>query len=176
MRTALLAVAVLTLVASCAPTVQDQSARMRAFGADLDAALAEWQGRVSQRFYPTSVAATRDLISRYDDVYARWSIPMDPLSQALLAYSVALAERVDRGQVPAAEANGLLAAMKADMDREKQRLSSAAPDALGHDAAMLRWWNSYWTANRARYQGPAEHAVVCLVAPAPAGGARVTCS
>jgi hypothetical protein len=176
MRSTLVAVAVLTLLAGCAPTVQDQSARMRAFGADLDAALAEWQGRVSQRYYPTSVAATRDLVSRYDDVYARWSIPMDPLSQALLAYSLALAERVDRGQVPAAEANNLLAAMKADMDREKQRLSGAPPDALGHDAAMLRWWNGYWTSNRARYQGSAEQPVVCQVGPGTAGGARVTCS
>ncbi len=175
MRRALVAAVAMALLAACATTVQDQSARMRAFQADLDVALSEWQGRVAQRYYPSSAAATRDLISRYEEVYARWRLPLDPLSQALLSYSLALSERVDRGQLSAAEANRLLAAMKADLDREKQRLA-AGPEGPARDAAMLRWWSDYWTTNRARYQGSSEHPVVCEVSPAPVEGGRVACS
>jgi hypothetical protein len=154
-------VIVLALVlAACATTgQQDQSARMRAFQADLDAAMAGWQERVAQKFYPTSVAATRDLLSRYDEVYARWGMTSDPLSQALMSYSLALADRVDQRQIDADAANKLLTAMRADIDKEKQRIV-AAGDAP-RDAAMLRWWSGYWAANRARYEATPQRPIVC---------------
>ncbi len=147
------------LLAACATTAQDQSARMRAVQADLDAALAAWQERVAQKYYPTSVAATQDLVSRYDDVYTRWGMTADPLSQALMSYSLALADRVDHRQITADAANRLLGAMRADMDREKQRIGGGV-DAP-REAAMLRWWSSYWTANRARYEGTPQRPIAC---------------
>ncbi len=154
-----LVIVLVLLLAACATTAEDQSARMRAFQADLDAALGAWQERVAQKFYPTSVAATRDLLSRYDEVYARWGMTSDPLSQALMTYSLALADRVDRRQISADAANQLLAGMRADIEQEKQRIGASAEPA--RDAAMLRWWGTYWTTNRARYEATPQRPVVC---------------
>ncbi len=155
----LVVVLILVLAACATPTKQDELARMHAFQGDLNAAMAAWQERVAQKFYPTSVAATRDLLSRYDEVYARWGMTSDPLSQALMTYSLALADRVDRRQIDADGANKLLTAMRADIDQEKQRIIAAGDPA--RDAAMLRWWGSYWAANRARYEAAPQRPIVC---------------
>jgi hypothetical protein len=163
------------VLAACAPTVQDQSARMRAFQADLDGAMAEWQGRVGQKYYPSSVAATQDLLARYEEVYGRWGQTVDPLSQALMSYSLAVAERVDRGQITADAANKLLTAMKTDIDREKQRLASVPDATAGHDAAMLTWWSNYWNMNRAHFAASAQRPIVCQTAPAAGERPRVRC-
>jgi hypothetical protein len=163
------------MLAACATTPPDRSAHMRAFEADLDAALAGWQERVSQKYYPTSVAATTDLISRYDEVYARWRMQPDALSQGLMSYSLALADRVDRREISAESANALLAAMKTDIDAEKQRLTAVPQAGAAPETAMLSWWNSYWTANRARYEASQQRPVVCQVNPAAGAGTRVQC-
>jgi hypothetical protein len=161
------------MLVACAAAAPDRSAHMQAFQADLDAALAGWQERVSQKFYPTSAAATKDLISRYDEVYARWGMRPDPLSQALMSYSLALADRVDRREISAESANALLAAMKIDIDGEKKRLTALSQAPA--DTALLTWWSGYWAANRARYEASQQRPVVCQVNPAADAGTRVQC-
>jgi hypothetical protein len=175
-RTWLLGLLVPVALAACAPAVGDGAARLRAFQADLDAAWKEWQARAAQRAYPSSLAATADLMSRYQAVYARWGLQVDVLTRTLLNYSLALAARVDRGQMSPERANILLLWMKHDMDAAKPTLDGASRDPERREAAMVRWWAEYWQANRERYEASAEDPVTCATEPAPYGGLRVRCS
>jgi len=50
--------------------------------------------------------AARALVARYDLVYERWGLRADPLTQAMLAYTVAAAVRVDGKELSADEAIG----------------------------------------------------------------------
>lgn len=175
MAARLIALACVVALVGCASSGgREEAARLQAFQGDLEAARAEWQSRVEQRFYRTSTEATQDLVSRYHDVYARWTQQPDALTEALLTYALALADRVDRGEVTAEQANTLLTAMKGDMDREKARLSSRP--AQGQESALLRWWIEYWRANSARYAAAPGRPVSCSVAPATGTLGRVACS
>src|SRR5512140_2835567 len=109
MRAWACAIVIAIAVAACGPTVYEQrTARIQALQLDLDAALERWRAEVSLGKVPTSAEATRDLASRYEDVYTRWGLRADPLTQATLAYAAALAARVDRRGILSEEANALL--------------------------------------------------------------------
>jgi len=177
MRAWACAIVIAVTVAACGPTVYEQrTARIQALQLDLDAALERWRAEVSLRKFSTSAEATRDLASRYEDVYARWGLRADPLTQAILAYAAALAVRVDRRGILSEEANALLGKMRADLDRERATLAARHPNTqAGRDAAMLAWWNEYWTAQQQAFQAVAGDPVICRTAPAAVTGAAVVC-
>ena len=162
---------------ACGPTVHEQrTARIQALQLDLDAALERWRAEVSLRRFPTSAEAARDLASRYEDVYARWGLRADPLTQAALAYAAALAARVDRREISSEDANALLGKMRADLDRERPTLVARHPaNQAERDAAMLAWWTEYWTARQHVYQAVARDPVNCRTAPASGTGSAVAC-
>ena len=177
MRAWACAILIAVAVTACGPTVHEQrTARIQALQLDLDAALERWRAEVSLRRFPTSAEAARDLASRYEDVYARWGLRADPLTQAALAYAAALAARVDRREISSEDANALLGKMRADLDRERPTLAARHPaNQAERDAAMLAWWTEYWTARQHAYQAVARDPVSCRTAPAPGTGSAVAC-
>jgi len=177
MRALACAILIGVCVAACGPTVQEQrTARIQALQLDLDAALERWRADVSLRRFPTSAEAARDLTSRYEDVYARWGLRADPLTQAALAYAAALAARVDRREISSEDANALLGKMRADLDRERPTLVARHPaNPAERDAAMLAWWTGYWTARQHAYQAVARDPVNCRTAPGAGTGSAVAC-
>ena len=164
-------------VTACGPTVYEQrNARFQALQLDLDAVLEQWRAEVGFRRFPTSAEAARDLRLRYEDVYARWGLRADPLTQAALAYAAALAARVDRREVSPEDANALLEKMRADLDRERPTLAARHPaNKAERDLAMLAWWNEYWTARQHVYQVVARDPVKGHTAPASGTGSAVVC-
>jgi uncharacterized membrane-anchored protein YhcB (DUF1043 family) len=177
MRAWACAIVIAVAVAACGPTVYEQrTARIQALQLDLDAALERWRAEVSLRKFPTSAEASRDLASRYEDVYARWGLRADPLTQATFAYAAALAARVDRREILSEDANALLGKMRADLDRERPKLAARHPNNQAErDVAMLAWWNEYWTAQRQAFQAVGGNPVTCRTAPATVTGAAVAC-
>jgi hypothetical protein len=166
------------LVAGCGPTVQEQrSARLEALQLELDTALATWKTDVSLRRFASSADAARTLASRYDTVYERWGLRPDPLTQASLAYAVALAARVDERDLSAEDANALLGKMRGDMDQARSALSAGNADSpASREAAMLAWWKDYWTANQQRYEATSRSPVRCEIAPPNTRGSLVVCN
>jgi hypothetical protein len=165
------------VVAACGPTAYEQrAARVQALQLDLDGALERWRAEVNLRRFPTSAEAARDLASRYEEVYARWGLHADPLTQAILAYAAALAARVDRRGILWEDANALLGKMRGDLDRERPKLAARHPSSqVERDAAMLAWWNEYWTAQQNAFQAVAGDPVICRTAPATVTNGAVTC-
>jgi hypothetical protein len=177
MRFPLLVLACAVLATGCGPTVQQQrAARLEAFRLELDSALAQWKSDVGQRRFPTSAEAARGLAARYELVYDRWGVPPDALAQAALAYAVALATRVDRGDLSTDEANALLARMDADMGSARSALRAGRIyRAAGRDAAMRLWWRDYW-ASHERFFGAADRDPVrCDTPPAETARGPIKC-
>jgi uncharacterized membrane-anchored protein YhcB (DUF1043 family) len=166
------------LLVGCGPTVQEQrAARLEALQLELDAALETWKTDVSLRRFPTSAEAARSLASRYDTVYERWGLRADPLTQASMAYALALATRVDAKDLSAEDANALLAKMRGDMDRARSTLSARhAHSPTSRDAAMLAWWKDYWTASQRSYQTTSRNPVRCETTPPEGHGSSVVCN
>jgi hypothetical protein len=168
---------VVILGAACAPTVEQQrSARLEALQLELDGTLAAWQSDAKRGHFGTSANAARALVARYDLVYERWGLRADPLTQAMLAYTVAAAVRVDGKELSADEANRLVEKMRQDLDRERGAVSAKrAEKPADRDAAMLACWTGYWTANQRAFAASSRNPVRCEVNSSPADGKRVSC-
>jgi hypothetical protein len=165
------------VTASCVPTVQQQrSARLEALQLELDSVLETWKADVSVGRFQTSADATHALGSRYDAVYVRWGLRPDPLTQATMAYALALATRVDRKDLSADDANALLGRMRGDVDRARSTLAerhSGTP--ARREAAMMAWWAEYWAVNRRNFEVSAQSPVTCNTTPQQTSGSPVTC-
>ena len=168
---------VVTSLTGCGPTVQQQrAARLEAFQLELNSTLETWRADVSLRRFSTSADAARSLVARYDIVYERWGLQPDPLTQAVLAYALAVAGRVDRRDVSVDEANALLSRMRADTDQARSKLAATYADSrVTRKAAMFSWWKDYWATNQRTFQITAGNPVQCEVGLTQANGGLVVC-
>jgi len=164
-----------TMMAGCGPSERDrQAAWKRAMQMELDAAHDQWVAAMSNRWFSTNGQAMRDLQARYELVYARWGLRVDPLSQAILAYAVALASRVDRGAISEEEANRLYDALKTEIDRGERGLAGKGRPGEA-EAAMLQWWEGFWNTHAQIYQATPSNPIICSVIPSDTGGDSIKC-
>jgi hypothetical protein len=165
------------MAAGCGPTAQQQrSARLEALQMELDSVLETWKADVGLRRFGSSADAAHALVSRYDTVYARWGLRPDLLTQATMAYTLALAARVDRKDLSVDDANALLGKMRGDAERARSVLAERHKESsAGRDAAMIAWWADYWTANQRTYQVTAQDPVKCETVPSHTTGSPIVC-
>ena len=105
------------LLTGCGSTAQERAeGRMQLLSSDLESAHEEWQAALDRNWFRTNAQAMSDLEARYQRVYARWGLRPDPLTEALLSYAVAVADRVDRRQLSRGDANRLYGQMKVDVE------------------------------------------------------------
>jgi uncharacterized membrane-anchored protein YhcB (DUF1043 family) len=161
----------------CAPTVERQrSARLEALQLELEGTLATWKTQAQLGHFGTSANAARALAARYDGVYERWGLRADPLTQAMLAYALALAIRVDRKELSADEANTLLEKMRTDLGRRRSALPGGrAESAADRDAALLACWKDFWAANQKAFEVTPRNPVRCEIASPSGDGSVVAC-
>jgi len=163
------------LSSGCGPSrAERQAAWVEAFQVDLDTTHERWQADVDRKLIRDNVEALRELNARYEQVYARWSERVDPLSQAILSYTVALGSRVDRGEISQEEAQQIHEKLKVDIDLGRQATTKEASQAQ-LDAAMLQWWEAFWNRQRENYQATPDNPIVCKVISDEARGNLVQC-
>ena len=176
LKCAVVVMVMVTMMAGCSPSERDrQAAWKRAMQMELDAAHDQWVAAMANRWFSTNGQAMRDLQRRYELVYARWGLRVDPLSQAILAYAVALASRVDRGAISQEEANRLYDALKAEIDRRGRGLPGKDRPEGEAEAAMLQWWEAFWNAHAQIYQATPSNPIICSVIPIDTGGDSIKC-
>jgi hypothetical protein len=163
--------------ASCGPTAQQQrAARVEALQLELDSALETWKADAKIGRFRTSADATRALAARYDAVYARWGLRPDLLTQATMAYTGALAVRVDRGDLSADAANALLGKMLQDVDRARKKVAERHGESpAGREAAMIAWWTDYWATNQRAFEASRRSPVQCKTTSVQPTESAVTC-
>lgn len=161
------------LGAGCVPTVERQRlARLEALQLELKGTLATWKTQAQLGHFGTSANAARALAARYDGVYERWGLRADPLTQAMLAYALALATRVDGKEISAEKANTVLERMRMDLDRRRSAvLGGRGESAVDRDAALLACWKDFWAGNHEAFEATPRNPVRCE-ASAPSGGGR----
>jgi hypothetical protein len=164
-----------SLLSGCGPSqAQREAAWLRAFQMDLEVTHDRWAADRDRQWFKNDTQAMRALKERYEEVYARWWQHIDPLSQAILSYSVALAIRADRGEIEGHEANRLYYKLEADITLGRRTLPKHGSQAE-REAAMLRWWEAYWSQHRATYQATPGNPIDCKVIPDDARGSLVQC-
>jgi hypothetical protein len=164
-----------TLLPGCGPSERERQAGwMRAMQMELDAAHDQWDAATASQWFSTNGQAMRDLKARYEQVYARWAQRLDPLTQALLSYAVALASRVDSRAIPRDDANRLYDALKAEIDSGRRALNGEAPPGQ-REAAMLQWWEGFWRTHQQTYRATPGSPITCPVIPNDAEGSSVKC-
>ena len=171
---ALLLVALLT---GCGSTAQERAeGRMRLLASDLDSAHEEWKAVVDRKWFRTNAQAMTDLDSRYQRVYGRWGLRPDPLIHALLAYGIAVADRLDRGQLSRGDADRLYGQMRADLEGARGEIATQSPEGQAQfEAKALAWWKAYWEKNRQTLEATPADPVRCTVVPDQAGDEAVAC-
>ena len=164
-----------TLLSACGPSLREREAAwQRAFQMDLEVTHDKWEADRARRWFKSNADAMRALKERYEEVYARWWQHIDPLSQVILSYSVAVASRADRGEIEGDEANRLYYTLEADIAQGRRTLPKHASQTE-RDAAMLRWWEAYWSQHRETYQATPGNPIDCRVIPDDARGSLVQC-
>lgn len=160
---------------ACGPSLREREAAwQRAFQMDLEVTYDRWAADRDHKGFKNNADAMRALRERYEEVYARWWQHIDPLSQAILSYSVAVASRADRGEIGGDEANRLYYTLEADITLGRRTLPNHASQAQ-RDAAMAQWWEAYWSEHRETYQSTPGNPIECTVIPNEAGSSRVQC-
>jgi hypothetical protein len=89
--------------------------------------------------------------SYWRGMYQRFSLTPDTLREAEFAYRLAIAERVDRGQLGIREARFLVAQFRRDIEAEwrqrdldRRRLAASERAASAADAAAFLGWYTNW--------------------------------
>jgi len=123
----------------------EQRERQQRLEADLlavtDGVIREAERRGSRSF----AELFREMTSRYEAVYSRYGMQMDPFDQAYLSYAVALGGRVDRREISPDEFKYLLDKLDADMKLERAKLAAQYQAATPrYYDAWGNWWNNYW--------------------------------
>jgi len=168
MRTAFMLLLMVALMPGCGLYMQIQeekrqeaarakrvgmAAEMRVIGEELKA---EWaQGR-----YRNHVEVFREFASRSRALYQRYDEPMSPVDSLFFSYGIALAARVDRGEISSEEAQYLLDKMVLDVEAERQRLTlqqqlvqaQREMAAAQNQLYWQRWWDGYWARWQQMYQ------------------------
>lgn len=170
------AIILLAIVLSgCGPSQREREvAWRRAFQMDLEVTHDKWEADRTRRWFKNNADAMQALKSRYEEVYARWWLSVDPLSQAVLSYSVAVATRADRGEIEGEKANQLYYKLEADIALGRRTLPKHASE-IQRDAAMLQWWEAYWGQHRQIYQATPGHPIDCRVISDGARASLVQC-
>ena len=165
------------LLAGCGSTAQERAdGRMRLLNSDLESAHEEWQAALDRNWFRTNAQAMSDLETRYQGVYARWGLRPDPLTQALLSYGVAVADRVDRRQLSREDANRLYGQMKVDGERARDEIRSQSSEGQAQFELMaLTWWKTYWERSRQLFGATPDNPVRCAVVADQAGEEAVKC-
>jgi hypothetical protein len=165
------------LLTGCGSTAQERAdGRMRLLSSDLESAHEEWQAALDRQWFRTNAQAMSDLEGRYQRVYARWGLRPDPLTQALLSYGVAVADRVDRRQLSREDANRLYGQMKGDVERARDEVRSQSPEGQAQfELKALTWWKAYWERSRQLFGATPDNPVRCTIVPEDGGGESVTC-
>ena len=171
------ALLLVVLLSGCGSTAQERAdGRMRLLSSDLDSAHEEWQAALDRNWFRTNAQAMSDLETRYQRVYARWGLPPDPLTQALLSYGVAVADRVDRRQLSREDANRLYGQMKVDAERARDEIRSQSPEGQAQfESKALAWWKAYWERSRQLFGATPDNPVRCAIVSEASGGESVTC-
>jgi len=163
------------LYSGCGPSqAERQAAWLQAFQMDLDITHDKWEADVARKWLRNYAEALRELNARYEQACARWLMRVDPLSQAILSYTVALGSRVDQGEISREDAQRIHEKLKADIALGRQALTKDASQAQ-RDAAMLQWWEAYWSRQRETYQATPGHPINCKVTSDEARGNLVQC-
>ena len=171
-----IAVLLLAVLSSgCGPSRSErQAAWLQAFQMDLDVTHDKWEADVAQKWFRNNAEALRELNARYEQAYARWLMRVDPLSQAILSYTVALGSRVDRGEISREDAQRIHEKLKADIALGRQATSKDASQAQ-RDATMFQWWEAFWSQQRETYQATPGNPIDCRVTSDEARGNLVQC-
>jgi hypothetical protein len=166
---------VATLLAGCGPSQRErQAAWVQAFQLERDAVYQQWEADVGRRGFSTDAAAVQDLKVRYEKVYARWMLPMDLLTQALLSYTVALANRVDRGEIGREESIRLCDRLKAEIDVGRGTLGGETTWGQ-RETAEREWWERFWREHQEAYRASTRNPIRCAVLSNQVAGGSVTC-
>ena len=163
------------LLVSCGVSQRDRHAAwLQAFHLERDAAYQQWETDVARRGFSTDTAAVRDLKARYEKVYTRWALPMDLLTEALLTYAVALAIRVDRGEVGRQDAVRLCDRLRAEIDLERGRLARETNETQ-RETAERDWWEGFWKEQQETYQASKRMPIRCVVFSSQIDGSSIMC-
>ncbi len=164
-----------TGLSACGPSLHEREAAwQRAFQMDLEVTYDRWEADRDRKGFKNNAQAMGALRERYEEVYARWWQHIDPLSQAILSFSVAVASRADRGEIGGDEANRLYYKMEADITLTRRTLPNHAGEAE-RDAAMVHWWETYWSQHRGTYQATPGNPIDCKVTPDTTRGSLIQC-
>jgi len=165
------------LLTGCGSTAQERAeGRMQLLSSDLESAHEEWQAALDRNWFRTNAQAMSDLEARYQRVYARWGLRPDPLTEALLSYAVAVADRVDRRQLSRGDANRLYGQMKVDVERASDEVRSQSPEGQAQfELKALAWWKAYWERSRQLFGATPDNPVRCAVLADQAGEDSVMC-
>jgi hypothetical protein len=171
--TAVLLLAVLS--SGCGPSqAERQAAWLQAFQVDLDVTHDKWEADVDRKWFRSNAEALRELNARYEQAYARWLMRVDPLSQAILSYTVALGSRVDQGEISREGAQRIHEKLKADIDLGRQAVTKYSSQAE-RETAMLQWWEAFWSQQRGTYQATPGNPIHCRVTSDEAQGNLIQC-
>jgi hypothetical protein len=164
-----------TLLTACGPSLREREATwQRAFQMDLEVTHDRWVADRDRKRFKNDADAMRALQSQYEEVYARWWQHIDPLSQAILSYSIAVASRADRREIGGDEANRLYYKMEADITLGRRTLPNHASEDQ-RNAAMVQWWEAYWSQHRETFQASPGNPIECKVTPDNARGSLIQC-
>ena len=171
------ALLLILLLTGCGSTAQERAdARMRLLSSDLESAHEEWQAALDRKWFRTNAQAMGDLETRYQRVYARWGLRPDPLTQALLSYGVAVADRVDRRQLTREDANRLYGQMKMELERARDEIRAQSPEGQGQfESKAVAWWKAYWERSRQLLGATPANPVRCAMVPEATGEESVAC-
>jgi len=163
------------LLSGCGSSqAERQAAWLQAFQMDLDITHDKWEADVARKWFRNNAGALRELNARYEQAYALWLMRVDPLSQAILSYTVALGSRVDRAEISREDAQRIHEKLKADIALGRQAITQDANEAQ-RDAAMLRWWDAFWSQQRETYQATPGNPIDCKITSDEARGNLVQC-
>ncbi len=167
----------IVLLTGCGSTAQERAeGRRQLLSSDLESAHEEWQTAIDRHWFRTNAQAMSDLEARYQRVYARWGLRADPLTQALLSYAVAVADRVDRGQLSREDANRLYGQLRGDVERARDEIRSESREGQAQfESKALTWWKAYWERSQQLLGAAPTNPVRCTITQEAPGEDSVTC-
>jgi hypothetical protein len=161
----LVAVLAAALLWGCGPSTEAVKwGWWRALQVELDATQTQWLADTRRHQYPSYASAMRGLQTRYAEVYQRWHVEMDPVSQGVLAYLIALWTRVDQRELSWDDAQRVQERFDSDVAEARPRLP-ALDDSPTAQTDLIQWWTSNWEQHRTIYEAVPSHPIRCITTP-----------